>query len=482
MFDLREILRGVQAADTRREPVVPPAFANTIFGGAAIDSREVQPGELFVALSGEKTDGHQFLADVFGRGARAALVRRELVGELTLDRPQAWITPDGTGLEMADPAAVLLVAVDDPLTALQRLAAFHRGQFAPAVIGITGSVGKTTTKEAAAAVLAQRLRTLKSPRSYNSEATLPLTLLQLSADHEAAVLEMGIYGPGDLTLLAQVARPTIGVVTNVGPSHMERMGTIEAVALAKGELVAALPPSGTAILNDDDPLVRAMADRTSAQVLRYGTTAAADLWADQIVTDGLAGISFRAHYQGETTSLRLPLLGRHSVYTALAAAAVGLTLGCDWDAIAAGLGQSSATQRLAVLPGVNGSTIIDDSYNASPVSALAALDLLGQVSGRRLVAHGDMLELGPVERSAHRQVGERAAQVAAHLVVVGRRAEWIAEAAVAAGMDAAQVTVAHSNADAAQALRELLTPGDTLLVKGSRGAAMEQVVAALRRA
>lgn len=480
MFDLMETLLGVQPVETRREPQLAEQFRAFTFAEAVVDSREVMPESLFVALSGERTDGHAFLADAAKRGARGALVQRERLGQLELERPWALVEPTGAGLESADPAAFLLISVDDPLVALQRLAAYHRSQFTPKLIGITGSVGKTSTKEVVAAVLRRRYRTLKNPRSFNTEATLPVSLLQLAADHEVAVLEMGAYGPGDIALLAGIARPSIGIVTNVGYSHMERMGSFEAVATAKAELVQALPADGYAILNADDRWTRAMVDQTPAQPFLYGLDPAADLWADEIESHGLQGITFRVHYHGGSVRLRLPLLGRHSVHTALAAAAAGLLLGLEWDEIIGGLRDQEAQLRLLVVPALGGATLIDDTYNASPISSLAALNLLAELDGRKIIVHGDMLELGPLEEEAHRKVGARAAEVGDYLIVVGQRARWIAEEAGAAGFPEDRIITAETNAAATATLRELILPGDYVLVKGSRGMVMEQIVSALQ--
>ncbi|MBC8160944.1 MAG: UDP-N-acetylmuramoyl-tripeptide--D-alanyl-D-alanine ligase, partial [Roseiflexaceae bacterium] len=409
MFDLAELLIGVQDAEQRQPPQLPQHLDTLDYSEAVIDSRLATERSLFVALRGEQVDGHRFLGQAIRAGATAALVDRAQANSLVLDVPHAVITPQGAGLNEAQPGDVLLVAVEDPLAALQRLAAYHRGLFTPTVIGITGSVGKTSTKEVVASVLRRKYRTLKNPRSYNNETTMPIALLELNGDHDVAIFEMGIYGPGDLSLLASIARPSIGIVTNVGPSHMERMGSLDVVAQAKSELVQALPGDGVAILNYDDERVRAMAQVTPARVFSYGLDPAADIWADQIVGRGLEGISFRAHHAGEAVTLRLPLLGRHSVHTALAAAAAGLVLGLGWDAIVDGLRDESAQLRLLAVPGVNGATLIDDTYNASPVSSLAALNLLHDLEGRRIVVHGDMLELGPVEEESHRQVGRRVA-------------------------------------------------------------------------
>lgn len=481
MLKLDQVLTGVQSAEQRQTPQIPPALSQVAYSETVIDSRLATPGSLFVALSGEKVDGHHFLANAVARGASAVLVQRSQVADLDPGRPFVVADATGAGLAGATPETVLLIAVDNPLAALQRLAAYHRGLFTPKVIGITGSVGKTSTKEVMAAVLRRRYSTLKNPRSYNTESTLPISLLQLEAHHEVAVLEMGAYGPGDISLLAAIARPDIGIVTNVGPSHMERMGSLETVARAKSELVQALPANGYAILNIDDPRVRAMANVTPARPFFYGLDPAADLYADEIESRGLGGIAFRAHYAGDAVVLKLPLLGRHSVHTALAAAAAGLLLGLGWDAIIDGLRDESAQLRLLAVPSASGATLIDDTYNASPASSLAALNLLAELDGRRIVVLGDMLELGEVEEEAHRVVGRRVAEVADLLISVGPRARWIADEARISGMGAGQITMLASNAEAIELLRGLLLTSDTVLIKGSRGVAMEVIVEALQQ-
>ncbi|MDZ4721044.1 MAG: UDP-N-acetylmuramoyl-tripeptide--D-alanyl-D-alanine ligase [Roseiflexaceae bacterium] len=482
MLTLEDVLRGVQPVDARREPNMADVLRTVAFSEAVIDSRLATPGSLFVAMRGERVDGHNFLADATARGARAAIVQREYVGTVVLDRPFTLVdSTTGAGLESAGTDTVLLIVVDDPLGSLQRLAAYHRSRYAPIMIGITGSVGKTTTKEATAAVLSRRYRTLKNPRSYNSESTLPIVLLQIDDQHEVAVLEMGMYQPGDIAFLAQLARPSIGIVTNVGPSHMERVGSIEAIANTKAELIEALPADGHAILNIDDPRVVRMAERTQAKPFLFGLDPAADLWADDIQSRGLEGISFRAHHAGEAVTLRLPLIGRHSVHTALAASAAGLLLGLGWDAIIDGLRDSNAQLRLLAVPGYNGSTLIDDTYNASPASSLAALNLLSELTGRHVAVLGDMLELGQMEEEAHRFVGARAAEVVQLLITLGDRARWIADEARQAGMPADALYQVTNTADAASLLRTLITPGDSILVKGSRGMAMEAIVAELQQ-
>ncbi len=444
-----------------------------------IDSRLAQPGSLFVALRGEKADGHLYVADAIRRGAVAAIVEREAGCESVLDLRSM----DQGAIELGELPVCLLVG--DSLAALQQLASCWRAQFDVRVTGITGSIGKTTTKEFVASVLGQRYRVLKSEGSYNNEIGLPLTLLRLGPEHERVVLEMGTYGPGEITLLTDIARPQIGIVTNVRPVHLERMGTLERIAEAKSELPRALPATGTAILNADDALVLRMAEVTRARVFTYGMSAQCDLWADRVQSYGLDGVRCRFHYRGtdgraQEIHAHLPLAGRHSIQTALRAAAAGLVEGLSWDEILNGL-SAGEPQRLLAVPGIHGATLLNDTYNSSPDSAIAALDLLAELAGRKIAVLGDMLELGRYEVEGHHRVGQRVVDVASVLVTVGKRGRLIGDSAINAGMARERVIQVADNATAISYLGGAIQPGDVVLVKGSRGIAMEEIVEALAR-
>ncbi len=436
--------------------------------GGAVDSRLVEPGAVFVALPGERTDGHRFLADAVARGAVALLVTAPL-DELTLE---------GLG-------DVTVVRVADALRGLQDIAAAWRARFDPFVVGVTGSVGKTSTKEALAAVLGAVMPTLRSEGNANNEVGLPLTLLRLGPEHRAAVLEMGMYVGGEIATLARLARPEVGVVTSVAPVHLERAGTIEAIENAKAELVEALPADGTAVLNADDARVRSFAGRTPAATLLYGFAGDADVTAARVESRGPEGMRFELVARSPRPA-RIPVtitaLGRHSVANALAAAAVGLLAGLDDEQVAAGLalpwGASAAHRGLIVrAPGL---VIIDDTYNASPPAVLAALDVLATLGGRPVAVLGEMLELGSAHDEGHRAVGEAAGRRVAELVVVGPGAAGIAAAARSAGLAADRVHAVADRAAAIELLPTILRPGDAVLVKASRGAALEGVVDALR--
>lgn len=454
-----------------------PDWANQVITEAVVDSRLAVAGCLFVALPGEHHDGHNFVGEAFEKGARLAFVQNDLSGRFqTLDlRGEAIVQPP------QHPDAPLCLLVEDSLAALQQAARFWRRRLDLKVIGITGSVGKSTTKELVAEVLSQRYRTLKNQGNLNNEIGLPLTMLSLNEEHERAVLEMGFYVPGEIAFLCDLALPEIGVITNIGTVHAERAGTQEDIARGKSELIQALPPAptGVAILNYDDPWVHDMAGLTKARVFYYGLDPNADLWADGVEGLGLEGIRFQLHYQGEVLHLRIPLIGRHSVHAALRAAAVGLADGLTWQEIVAGLRSGRAQLRMMTSRTESGALILDDSYNASPESTLAALNLLEELEGRKVAVLGDMLELGIYEVQGHEIVGARAAQVADLLIVVGERARIIASSALQAGFPQEAIMVLADIPQVIDYLKKNLEKGDIVLVKGSRGMRMERIVSAL---
>jgi UDP-N-acetylmuramoyl-tripeptide--D-alanyl-D-alanine ligase len=463
---------------------------------AVIDSRDANPGDLFVAFAGQHTDGHNYIGASLAKGAGAVIcevrgrAQAQTYGAVLID-----CTVGGkTGLPDQFPAeAPLAFIVEDTLQAFQQVGAFqriHRASPDLVVVGVTGSVGKTSTKELAAAVLRQRYRTLHSEGNLNGGQGLPFALLALGPAYERAVLEIAMYEMGEIHTQCVLARPRIGIVTNVGPIHLSRIGTIERIAQAKAELVAALPAAedgGVAILNWDDDRVKAMAGQTRAHIFRYGLTAEADLWADEIVSGGLEGIRFRFHYRRsgkdkvESLHVRAPLLGRHSVHTALAAAAVGLLDGLSWEEIIAGMQSLPNQLRLVVAPGINASTVIDDTYNASPASTVAALNLLDdlepKLQGRRVAVLGDMRELGDYTDEGHKIVGRRAADVVEILVTVGDLGRTIGEEALHVNMPPHQVHIFEDEGQAVAFLQQELHSDDLVLVKGSRAVGMDAVVA-----
>ena len=427
------------------------------FARAVIDSRRVEPGDLFVGLPGEHADGAEFAADAVRRGAAGVLL---------------GAMPGGaSGLEGAS-----ALVVDDPLAALQELGAAWRDALpATEVVGVTGNVGKTTTKLMAASVLARRFRVQASELNYNNEIGVPLCLLELRPETERAVIEHGMYTTGEIALLCTWTRPRTGIVLNVGPVHLERAGSLDAIARAKRELVEALPADGHALLNVDDPVVAAMAGHTAAPATRFGTAEEADVRGTDLEGLGADGFAFALHARGEQRRVRVPLPGAHLLSNVLAAAAAGLVEEVPFDEICEALEALDVPLRLSVraLPG--GITLLDDTYNASPAATLAALDLLSEMPGRKLALLGDMLELGDLADPSHDEVGRHAAGVADVLFTVGDLAPRISHAARSCGLrDAEHVT---SKEEAARVLLATLRPGDALLVKGSRALALETVVA-----
>jgi UDP-N-acetylmuramoyl-tripeptide--D-alanyl-D-alanine ligase len=292
---------------------------------------------------------------------------------------------------------------------------------------------------------------------------------------------MGFYVPGEIAFLCELAQPAVGVVTNIGTVHAARAGSQESIARGKAELVRSLPPmpEGVAVLNYDDGLVRGMAQQTKARIFFYGLDPRAELWADRVEGLGLEGIRFRLHYRKETLNLKVPLIGQHSVHTALRAAAVGLIEGLTWQEIVKGLRSGNAQLRLVAVRATNGALILDDTYNASPESMLAALNLLGELQGRKVAVLGSMLELGPYEQDGHEMVGVRAAEVADELVTVGDLAQMIASAALKAGLSKGRIYSFPDVPEASEYLQTHLLSGDVVLVKGSNGLHMDRIVTAL---
>jgi len=450
---LAELVRGTQGA-------LVGGRLDTLVTGVSIDSRTCRPGDAFFAIRGAHQDGHAFVGHARLRGAACAVTTR---------------IPPGLGAEGDFP----VVLVDDTTAALQRLGLAHRRRFTIPVVAITGSNGKTTTKELVATVLSARRRVLKPMGSYNNQWGVPLTLLALEPEHEAAVLELGMNAFGEIAALSQLCLPTVGVVTTIAPAHLEGVGSIEGVQKAKGELVEAIPPDGVVVLNADDPLVMGLAARARGPVMTYGQADAADVrLGDVALANG--GLAFRLTAGPAGVEVRLPLAGRHNAWHAAAAAAVGLALGIPLDEAAAALALATPVKGRLVWREAGGVRILDDTYNANPSSVRAALDALreGTGSGRRWVILGDMLELGAQTESAHRDVGHWVAALpVAGFLAVGPAMRLAAESARAAGCPEI-ATFASPEGAAAHALPRLVR-GDRVLVKGSRGMRMERAAAAL---
>ena len=452
MFTLERLLAASGGQITRGA-----APGDLRFAAAAFDSRLIHEGECFFALRGER-DGHAFVAAALERGARAAVVER---------------IPDGV------PPDALLVGVADPLRALRRLADSIRDAYPIPAVGITGSVGKTTAKEATAAALGARYRVLRTAASYNNEIGVPLTFTASDPTHEVAVIELGFYVPGEIADLSRLVRPRVGIITAIPeiPVHFARTPSVDAIASGKAELIEALPADGLALLNADDPRVRALAARTPARVALFGEAEDAAVRATEVEDLGLAGTRFTVTADGRTAEAQFPLPGRHLLPSALAAIGAAVALGVPLEEASIAVATlDRPAHRMSVRRGAE-ITVIDDSYNASPAAVHAALAVLRAVAGRRIAVLGDMRELGSLSIGAHEAVGADAARSADALVAVGELAGTIAASAQRHGLGAV-----YRAADAGEALvrcRQLVRAGDTVLVKGSRALGLDRVADAL---
>lgn len=433
------------------------------------DSRRIpRKSGLYIALAGESHDGHQFVESAIDNGAVAAIVSREWAGQ----HPEI---------------AIPLIMVDDPGKALQRWAAWQRKRLKAKVIGITGSIGKTSAKESIAAVLGQRYKVFRSPGNFNNEVGLPLSLLDCPDDAEIIVLEMGgAYAFGELTLLAEIARPDVGVVTNIHPVHLERMGTIDNIAKTKSELVEAIPESGFVVLNHDDARVRSMSAVARARVITFGLDGPADVYAHDLQSQGLKGINFWANIKGQDRHLNVPFIGSPGIYIAVIALAVGHGFGMDIAEMQEGLQDENTQVRLLLVEGPRGSKLIDDTYNASTPSVIAALNLLRELPAtRRIAVLGEMREMGSESESGHRLIGGRAGEICDMLVTFGELTDTsiaaARESALALGRNVTIVRFgSHQREELTRFLQQELVESDMVLLKGARGLEMETIVESLR--
>lgn len=431
---------------------------DTKITGVSTDTRTLQPGDLFFALTGESSDGHKFLADALARGASGVVVSRKVE------------------------AKCLAIRVQDTLAALGDLARFYRSKFSPTVVGVTGSVGKTTTKEMIAAVAAARGPVLKNAGNFNNEIGLPLTLFGLASKYKTAVVEMAMRGPGQIEYLADIARPSIGVITNIHMSHIELLGSLDAIADAKGELLGRLPKDGIAVLNADDAYFDYLSRRAACRILSFGESPQADVRAISSGLDAEGCCTFEVKTANGSFDVRIPVPGEHNIKDALAAIAVGEELGIAQNDIRKALaGFRPPEKRSNVIPSRRGFVVIDDTYNASPPSVVSALKTLSMMEGdRKISVLGDMLELGDHAMSAHLEVGRAVRENGIDmLVVVGQLAKLIARGAIDAGMPVTQVFESEDSSQAAREVASKVRERDVVLVKGSRAVKMEKVVEGL---
>ncbi|MCA9471811.1 MAG: UDP-N-acetylmuramoyl-tripeptide--D-alanyl-D-alanine ligase [Nitrospirales bacterium] len=436
------------------------------------DSRQVRKGDLFVALTGPNFDGHHFVKHAFRDGAVGAVI-----SQASWSTVSPWIRryrPRDTSVRP------FIIGVDDPLVGFQEIASLHRRRFSIPLVSVTGSNGKTTAKEMVAHVLATKWRALKTQGNFNNSIGVPHTLLRMTHGYEVAVIEMGVDQEGQTTRLCEIAQPTIGVITNVGPDHLEFFGTIDASARAKAELLPALPSHGIAVLNADDAYFKQFARKAKCRVLSYGFSSHAQVRASDVDTDR-RGSCFRLHLPERTRSIQVQLRvpGQHNISNALAGAAVGHALGVSGADIARGLSKTRPASMRSEIYRVQGVTYLYDCYNANPASMKAAIDLLMELSqGQRSIAVlGEMRELGKGESAFHREIGRYAARKnISCLLTCGPLGKELAAGARRNGMPASSVFALDEVIDAARTLKRLVRPRDVVLLKASRGVQLENVL------
>lgn len=451
-FNVEEIIKATEGK-------LSDSAENAVITGVCTDSRKIRPGDLFIPLIGENFDGHDYIKSAFENGAAASLTQKE---------------------DVHFPGKTVIV-VNDTLIALQNLAAHYRSGFSIPFIGITGSVGKTSTKEMVACALTERYNVLKNEGNLNNEIGVPLTIFRLEPEHEAAVVEMGMSGFGEIRALTNIVRPRVGIITNIGISHIEKLGSRQNILKAKLELLEDLQTDGLLILNGDDVMLSGAKELLNCRTVSYGLEEGVDYQAYNIRSRGEYGVDFNVMVAGAEYSIQLLTPGVHNVYNALAAIAAGHELGVPMHDLQAGISHFSAGKmRLSIIK-ANGLTVINDAYNASPQSMKAALDVLSELgSSRRVAVLGDMLELGDWSERAHIETGIQAARKELdYIITVGKEAARIINGAVNSGFDPNRTAQFSCNCDAIGYLKDLMRQGDAILVKGSRGMKMEEIVQAL---
>lgn len=433
---------------------------NTIVTSISTDSRKINPGCLFIPLIGERFDGHDFINTAFEAGAVAVLTQKDN------------IACNGKAL----------IQVEDTSQALRDIAAFYRQKFLVPFVGITGSVGKTSTKDMIASVLKQNYNVLKTEGNLNNEIGVPLTIFNMDNSHEVAVLEMGMSGAGEISRLSAIIKPDVAVITNVGMSHIEKLGSRQNILKAKMEILEGLNKNGLVVLNGDDALLAGMKDLLKFRTVLYGIDEGVDYQASNINSHGENGIYFDIKIGGREYTVHIPVPGVHNVHNALAAIAVGCELRIPMTEVIKGIEEFSPTKMRMDIVTVNGIKIINDVYNASPQSMEAALGVLKEIgcNSTKTAVLGDMLELGDWAQKAHYDVGKYAASAGIDRVVtIGRNAKHIADGARDGGCSAERIKSFDSNHEALEYLKCVISPGDVILVKGSRGMKMEELVKGL---
>ncbi|HXL04253.1 MAG TPA: UDP-N-acetylmuramoyl-tripeptide--D-alanyl-D-alanine ligase [Bacillota bacterium] len=436
-----------------------------IFLGIATDSRKIKERELFFSLVGPNFDGHSFVHEAVAKGACGIVISR---------------TIETRNL----PRGVWVIRVDDTLKALQRLAHYNRCRFGTFVIAVTGSTGKTSTKDMIYSVFSRRMKTARTYQNFNNDIGVALTLLELEKHHEACVVELAMRAPGEIRELSKIAQPDVGVITNVGESHIELLGSSENIAKAKAELIEVLGEDGLALVNGDCPYTAKMRDMVQGRAVLFGLEASNEIRGLEVVNLGKNGTEFTVEYGRRSFTVHVPVPGIHNVYNALAAAAAALVSGLDTYAVIEGLANLELTfQRMDIIETASGFTLIDDTYNASPSSVNAALHVLKDVKGREgrgIAVLGNMLELGHIAYTAHENLGKAVIECSVDiLITVGDLACLAGQEAVRLGKNPDTVFMFCEKSQAIDTLRSLVRPGDVILIKGSRSMEMEEISKAL---
>lgn len=452
-FDCTELIKAVDGQLLWGNP-------NKVFEGITTDSRKVTKDNLFIPLVGEKFDGHDYIEQCFNSGATVCLTQKTIP-------------------ETVDCTAVF---VKDTAKALRDLATWHRNKYNIPVVGITGSVGKTSTKDMIACVLAKKYEVLKTQGNFNNEIGLPLTLMNLEEKHEAAVIEMGMSGFGEISRLTAVAQPNIAVITNIGVSHIEKLGSRQGILKAKLEILEGLQPGGLVVLNGDDPLLREQRGKLGFDTVFYGMDTSLDYCADNYQSMGEEGTSFTISIRGTAYRVRIPVPGVHNVYNALAAIAVGVKMNIPMEIIIQGISEYSPGNMRQNIITYKGIKIINDAYNASPQSMQAAINVLEELSAksRGIAVLGDMLEMGDMENELHYSVGSFIKdRKIDFLITVGYASKNITQAVMDSGNNSIKICHFENNNDALNYIESIVNQGDYILIKGSRGMKMEQIAEGL---
>ncbi|MEA3369130.1 MAG: UDP-N-acetylmuramoyl-tripeptide--D-alanyl-D-alanine ligase [Candidatus Ratteibacteria bacterium] len=430
------------------------------FKHVGIDSRKTEKGELFIAVRGKRFDGHDFLMSAFSKGAKGAVVSR---------------LPEGSSRYFGSDKFVL-IKVKDTIAALQDISTHYRRKFKLKVVAVTGSNGKTTTKDLLAHILQRKFSVLKSTGNFNNQIGLPLSLCRIKEKHQAAVLELGMSSRGEIKLLSELSRPQFGIITNVSPAHLQFLGSLENAAKAKAELIEFLGKDDIAILNNDDPYVRQMKNKVKGEIVTFGIKEKSDFQAQDINCGNFSHLTFKINGQ---IKIFLSLLGRHNIYNALAACAAARRLGLSWDDIECALADFSAPPMRMEFKQAGGFNIINDAYNANPQSMRAAIESLLNLRtrGKKILVLGDMLELGDFSANAHRQLGEEAGKSGIdYLLTVGNFSRLTARGAVRSGMASNRIFHSGSLEEVLSILRNIAGREDIVLIKGSRAMQLERII------